>query len=381
VANFRFFKEVRPMQLTSKKLSGLFFGTLALFGLLVLFICLPSNAFGATGTLGSESPEIYCTYFNEDGSEVDGNNLKAGTYDVSINLKGMASASVIQVTATYSEDATVSTESSYLLSDTVTDMKSMGYLIDDENIVFGFVSDNDSCSDILSEGTVLATISVTFANDCDADDVISISSNPNLTFVIADYGDGYDNEYALDTEFADYNGTLYLMTCDVTPSNGYTVDGSIVVATSSTGATSGKAAYGEYTMTVYSDEERTNVVSTVQSVYDNTEKTNTFSLLLPTGTYYATLEYDYALTRDDITITVSNENIADVQIPVVACNISNSDTNINVNDVSAVKTGSINPDAYPYCDLNADDLINVNDVVIAKSLAFSTIELEPINIK
>ena len=178
-----------------KKRIGAVIGTLTFLVLIALFVCLPNTSYGAT--IGSEKPNIYCTYTDSDGKQYDGDELPAGTYDVNFYLEGVSELSVVQVTAKYSADATVDTAAKPLLSDNIAGISSMGTITQNSNLVFGFVSDSDSCSAINSDGTLLATFSVAFANKCDASNVISVSTSPNETFVLTDYNDGLKDEYAL----------------------------------------------------------------------------------------------------------------------------------------------------------------------------------------
>ena len=144
-----------------KKRIGAVIGTLTFLVLIALFVCLPNTSYGAT--IGSEKPNIYCTYTDSDGKQYDGDELPAGTYDVNFYLEGVSELSVVQVTAKYSADATVDTAAKPLLSDNIAGISSMGTITQNSNLVFGFVSDSDSCSAINSDGTLLATFSVAFA--------------------------------------------------------------------------------------------------------------------------------------------------------------------------------------------------------------------------
>jgi len=204
------------MNTIAKKRVGVIFGTLAFLVFVALVVCLPRTSYAAA--LGTESPNVYCTYTDSNGKKCDGDKLPAGTYDVSFYLEGVTELSVVQVTSTYSSDVSVQSEPKALLSDEVAGVSSMGTVTNDSNLVFGFVSDADTCSSVTKDGTLLATFSVTFAKDCDAADVISVSTDPNKTYIMVNYNDGFDDEYALVTKSADYPGSLYLMTCDVSPS-------------------------------------------------------------------------------------------------------------------------------------------------------------------
>ena len=50
-----------------KKRIGAVIGTLTFLVLIALFVCLPNTSYGAT--VGSEKPNIYCTYTDSDGKQ------------------------------------------------------------------------------------------------------------------------------------------------------------------------------------------------------------------------------------------------------------------------------------------------------------------------
>lgn len=356
---------------------------IALFSLIsaiFVFICLPQITNAATNTLGSEEPYVYFTYENAETGEVaDGNQLSAGAYNVSIHLSGMANSSIVQVTGTYDTDlASVASTPASVLSDTVTDMESMGYILENGNIVFGFVSTNNDCS-ALGDDVVIAEFQVTFAQDCDAETVISVSVSPNLTFAQADYGDGYDDEYSLTAEDVNYTGTLYLMTCDVTPAFGYDVTGSLVVMTDNTGSTNNVPVYGEYTINVYSDAERTDLIKSVKSVQN--ENANSFVIEgLTNGTYFATITGTYAMTRDDITIVVNGNDIAGPAIPVIACNFDGN-TAISPLDAVPIYAAQSLTNENAYLNLDGNNAISPLDAAIVYACGAGEFSYSPITIE
>ena len=332
----------------------------------MLTFIAPDTAFAAE--LGAETPEIYCTY-SKNNEEVDGNRLTAGTYDVSFNIKGVENFSVLQLTAAYDSSVTIDSSTVSLLSDNQADVTSMGPVVDNAggNLVLGFVSDNANYSAINSEGQVLATMSVTFAADCDAADVLVMSVNPHQTFVQVNYEDGYANEYALvsNEDAADYNGVLYPMTCDITPSKGYSVSGSLLSIIDANGNTDNLVPYGSYTIKVYEtpDFETAEPVRVINTVYtektETTEASNLFTIdALPTGTYYVSISSAYSLKREDIVITMGNENIDNVVIPIVVCDY-NQDNFITLADASEIYANMAAD--VPSCDLNGDGYITLAD--------------------
>ena len=349
-----------------KKRIGAVIGTLTFLVLIALFVCLPNTSYGAT--VGSEKPNIYCTYTDSDGKQYDGDKLPAGTYNVNFYLEGVSELSVVQVTAKYSADATVDTAAKSLLSANIAGISSMGTITQNSNLVFGFVSDSDSCSAINSDGTLLATFSVAFANKCDASNVISVSTSPNETFVLTDYNDGLKDEYALVNQADDYDGSLYLMACDVSPSQGHSVTGSLVIMTDGNGNTQNKPVCGEYTVNVYSDSARTELVGTTTSSLK--DGVNSFPInSLNDGTYYLSISSKYAITREDIKLIVNGLDISDAVIPMVACNL-NGDDSITMADTGAIYKAIAN--GYDSaCDFNADGSVTMADTGIIYSLIAS----------
>lgn len=296
-----------------KKRIGAVIGTLTFLVLIALFVCLPNTSYGAT--VGSEKPNIYCTYTDSDGKQYDGDKLPAGTYDVNFYLEGVSELSVVQVTAKYSADATVGTAAKSLLSNEVTDISSMGTITQNSNLVFGFVSDSDSCSAINSDGTLLATFSVAFANKCDASDVISVSTSPNETFVLTDYNDGLKDEYALVTQADDYDGTLYLMACDVSPKGpGCDITGKITIATSLDGSQYNKGI-GNINLTVKTADDSTVATAVTDSNGDYTLAD------IPAGEYTMLISGETTIDRT-VTLIVSESKTVDT-VAVCICDYAN----------------------------------------------------------
>lgn len=360
------------MKAKEKFTMHILFGLLVFIAALMFCISLPLVSYAETGSLGTESPEIYCTY-EQDGVAVDGNNLTAGTYDVNFVLSGAKDLSVIEITAEYDEEqVTIEPTARNLISDDDSAaFDSMGYILSGGDIVFGFVSTNEDCSPIDKEEQIIATVQMTFASDCDAEEYITVSGNPNFTFAQADYGDGYDDEYALVDSMDGYNGVLYLMNCDVTPAFGNSVSGNLVIMTDAEGSTNGEPVYGECLINVYSDAEKTNLVASVtssSSVNENNKTVNTFNIeALTDGTYYAAISAPYALVRDDIVIHMNGDDISAVQIPLIVCDFNNDKviTGVDAGVVYAQAVGA----KGAYCDLNGDGVITGVDAGIVYSCA------------
>lgn len=318
--------------------------------------------------LGSESPSVYCTY-SQEGVEVDGNTLTAGTYDVSFYISGVEAVSVIQVTATYDETVTVSPTPVALMSDnTGYALTSQGTVLSGGDIVFGFVSNNSDCSAIDAEATLIATVTMTFTEDGDAADHIAVADNANLTFVQVNYADGLDDSYAINSTDPEYTqGTLYPMDCDVTPSRGYDVSGSIVVAVNYKGETKGSMAHGEFTVDVYSDPDRTVLLKSVKSVEN--EESNSFVIdALANGTYYATISSDFAIARD-IVINVSGASIDAGAIPLIVCDFDMDGSPVAADALLVYRNAGSGDMRY---DLDGDGYVVAADALIVYACAGGT---------
>lgn len=372
VMDFISFERGKPMQEVNKSYSfALAFVTTLALAVIAVFT-FGSVTTAQAAVLGSESPSVYCTY-SQNGEEVDGNNLTAGTYDVSFNISGVEAVSVIQVTATYDETVTVASTPVAVMSDTTGyAVSSMGEVLSNGNIVFGFVSNNSDSSAINADGTLIATVTMTFAQDGDAAKHITVADNPNLTFVQVSYADGFNNSYAINSKDPDYTqGTLYPMTCDVTPTRGYAVSGSLVIMTNTSGRTDNVPVYGEYTIDVYKDAEMTDLYTSVKSV--QTDNSNSFTIeALPIGTYYASISGKYAITRADIVITVTDSDISGAVIPIVNCDFDENGY-VTAADTGLVYMNSFGSDGDKRCDLDGNGFVTAADTGVVYSCSFGEI--------
>lgn len=332
--------------------------------LLTLAIYIPVTGFAATGTMGTESPVITCQFTDSNGSAVDGNSLTAGTYSVDVVLSGMTSVSMFQMTATYDTSVVTDISVSSLYS---TNMDPAGPVIDSGNIVFGLYSTNDDTTAIDTNGTVMATLSVTVASACDFEAVFVPSTDPDYTFAQADYGDGMDMSYVLGITEA--TGDYYPMACDVSPvlaADSFDVSGTVMIATSLDGDTT---SGGIVDITV-SISDGTNTYSAV------TADDGTFTVsAVPVGTYTVTISGDTTIDRT-ATFTVSADKATDGvisvgEIGVVICDY-NKDGFINVTDYASFST-AYGGTYEVYCDFNCDLYVNSTDYAVFASFYNQTV--------
>lgn len=357
--------------------SGIIAGFLALVIAMTIFIGLPIVSNAETGTLGTESPEIYCT-FSQDGELVDGNELTAGTYDVSFLISGVKNLAVVQITATYDDSmVTVASAPSYSISDDEAfPFHTIGYKNENSTIITGFISGNDDCTAISSDGQVLTTISMTFASDCDAADYITADQDPNHTFVQVDLNDSTSDQYALVDSYPGYSGNLYPMSCDVTPviTAEYTVNGQVLIATDTTGTNTTAGIIG-ITVTVEKDG-----LIIAQAVTDE----NGYYTLpdIPVGEYTITFSGSTTVDRAG-TLTVSSDKAVDSvvtldSVGIVICDY-NKDGAFNAIDV-AVFSGSFSGEYNVYCDLNADKGVNAIDAAVFSGIFGKTVAYDDLTL-
>ncbi|MCM1285466.1 MAG: hypothetical protein NC213_01550 [Acetobacter sp.] len=206
------------------------------------------------------------------------------------------------------------------------------------------------------------------------------------------YANGYESVgYILingDKKFVELPYSLYLEE-DVTieapaeklAPTGVTVSGSIVVATNPYGATSSKTAYGEYVIDVYSDADMTNYVDTAVSTctVEDAAVSNTFSILLPAGTYYAEITGPTAIART-VTIIVGANDVDAGEIPMVSCDFR-TDGSIDVSDTMAISAEAAVGNTNLVYDLNADGSIDVSDTMITKLCASDVVTYPELTIE
>lgn len=363
------------MKLVYKKSIAVF---LSLVLILTLFI--PMASFAAQGTLGSESPHLYCSFTDsESNATVDGNTLTAGTYDVSFYLSGMAAIATLELNAAYDEAALSVNGFSDLLCNTVENMKGLGgdgVLIANGTVACGFITRVETgatCTPIDAQGQLLFRLNVTVTSESAVDfaDLFVLNTHPQMTFIEADYGDypdyGASDQacYALVESAEDYDAALYRMTADLSPASGYTVTGKVLALAN----TSGKLAGEKFTV----KDCDVIIDGTVVAVTNND---GVFSIpALAAGTYTATLSYAYGYDRE-ITITVTDGAVDLGSLGMVVCNYK-KDAKIDASDYSVYKrtSGKDSSDAAfdASCDYNHDGKVDATDYSVYKAFTGKTL--------
>lgn len=340
------------------------------------------------GALGTQKPAISAAYMDDLGTVYDGNALQPGSYDMVISVSDLYSIAQLGFTASYQEDLlSFDLLGEELLSDTAAYADEMnGAVMDRLNGTFSFflVTENPDKTVLSDNGADLLTIGITVKGDAPVDmqDVITVNTDPNLTFIDVDYGDTQGDWpnvvfdcYALSAPES-YQATVYPMTCDLSPdlTQYYTVSAYI-------GALAAPDdAFGTYATTGATVSIQTEDGTPISAVTDSTGK---FVLeKVPNGTYIATVTYKYAFTRT-FTIIVDGADIeSDTMVGIVACNWDGN-SSVNIMDYSffVEQNGkTINDDSYDVgYNLDRNTSINIIDYSIyAEFVGFTAQSMENI---
>lgn len=307
--------------------------------LLTVLIVLASVSFGQVtvnaetqqGELGSQHPAIVAVYTDDEGNTYDGNALTPGSYTMTLSVSDLYSIADLQFTAYYDEAVlSFSLFGETLLSDTLPDTDSYVMSRTGGEFTF-FVNSINNMAVLPGNGADLISIGITVKGDVPVDmqNVLDVNEDPNFTYICVNYDDSIGNTYNCyaisDSET--YPGTIYPMTCDLSPNltQYYTVS-AYVGALASPNDT-----YGSYATTgaiVTISTENGEISST-------TDDAGRFTLEnVPNGTYVATISYKYGFDRT-FTIEVSGADIvSDTMIGIVGCNWDETNMDITATDMA-----------------------------------------------
>jgi len=345
----------------------------ALFTTFLFFaMCFSINAYAAENTLGEEQPYLYGVYYNSNNEEVDGNTLTPGDYTVDIMLEGMDSLSVFQYTAEYDPSVVTAISTEAVITDEKQDLSLGGIKTADvengkKRVVLALASTDDNCT-ALDQGDAVRVASMSVTVECngviDFEDYFDFVTDPDLTFAEADYRDGIEDVYALDTTTqTSYN--KYLMTADITPENELeptiTVSGKVLIASDAEGTAS---AFGLRGVKVYAYDDNDNVIAETISNSDGDESTwGDYELEVPAGTtqFMVGDSADDTIVNRGFTIA-GDADVTGADVAVVMCDY-NDDTSINVID-KAVFNKAVTVEYNIYADFNNDGSVNVIDKAV-----------------
>lgn len=332
--------------------------------LIISMFAFPVSANAEAGTLGTETPDISCVFYNKTkpNKAVDGNRLSAGNYKVDIVLSGMKAVSVVELTATYDQSVITGIDITSTYADSHGDVKEGGRKFENGKVSVFLVSESDDASVIDKNGTVMVSLSVTVASSCDFADVFAFSTDPDYCFVEASYLDGYDDCYVLDIT-KETNFKTYLMTADASPDftvTEFEISGILTVAGDLTGTASTAPVAGVDAVLMKDND----VIQTVKTQDDGSY---VFSEITE-GEYTITFTGDSTIDRTVI-VTVSLNKADYDQINVDNTGICvvdyNKDSKIEATDVALFYK------AKP--DLNGDGAYDENDVALFKTFLFKTV--------
>ncbi len=342
-----------------------------------LSIGLSAGAQEQQGALGSQRPAITAAYTDSEGNVCDGNALAPGDYTMTLSVSDLYSVANLQFTAYFdTQQLSFSSVGSELLSDSLAQTSGVLTSWTGGELSFFILSSNTGSTTVLPDnGADLLTIDMTVSGDAPVDmlNALTVDESPNFTYIEVNYGDRTTTEagdyiyncYAL-SDPEDYPGTVYSMTCDLSPDLTKYYDVSAYVGA----LASPDDAEGSY--------PTTGAVVTVQTetgpIEATTDDTGKFTLLdVPEGTYEAMITYHYGFSRP-FTIIVDGADIeSKTMIGIVACNW-NGDDYINVSDYALYYNKYfVNSSSDEYdvgIDITRDGYINVSDYAIYYAFYF-----------
>ncbi len=309
------------MKAASKKFFFVLLSTLLIFSMLLPISAAADNP---NSTLGTETPYMYCAFLDANGKQVDGNALAPGDYTVDVIVSDMANASILQFTADYDSSVITALNVTRTVADDANSDVSLGGIKDEnDKLVIALASEDENYTALDAEcGTSIATLEVSVdaaeGTTIDFEDYFTFSEDPDLTFLEADYADGYNDAYVVDTTVTtDYN--TYSMNADASPEF-LTISGTVVIATGLDAETGSNGIGG---ISIYNDVNFEPLATTAAD--------GTFTALVPRGTKKLILtnhsfengEHAASSTGTTIDREVSISGKADVAyegvIPIIVC--------------------------------------------------------------
>jgi hypothetical protein len=340
-----------------------FYATL-LTVILIFTISVPVVVFALTNSLGSENPSLTATFADADGTVYDGNNLEAGSYTVNINLSGMQAVSIFQLTASYTDDIAINSVSTIADNDS---SFSCGAIVNEDNsLVVILASENDENS-VIADRTAMVTMDVTVNTAGDFEDYFVVNTDEDLTFIEANYSEGFDDAYVCsENSDSQYANLTYDMSPDLSTTT-YNVTGQVTIAEDLEGT---KGSSGIIGITASVDVNGVAVTAT-------TDEDGYYTLTgLPEGIYTVTFSGDTTIDRT-ATLTVSAEKATDgvitvSAVPICICDYVKNGV-VDLYDFIKFKQ-SISGEYNVYCDLVVNNEINFYDSIMFKKFFNSTVD-------
>lgn len=320
------------------------------------------------GALGTQQPAIVAAYTDADGNTYDGNALAPGSYTMTLSVSDLYSVADVQLTASFDEEVlSFSLLGETLLSDTLPHMYGQVMSRTGGEFSFFLISTNSDMTVLPDNGAVLLSIGITIKGDTPVDmqNILDVNESPDFTYISVNYGDSVGtthNCYAL-SDPETFSGTVYPMTCDLSPDTTQYFTVSAYVGA----LVSPEDEYGTYATT----GAVVTVTTETGEISATTDENGKFVLEnVPEGTYTATITYQYGFDRTFKLIVDGSVIESDIMIGIIGCNWNqNSDINaadISIcNEVSGVTSGSelykLGFDINRSGDINAADLSICSD--------------------
>lgn len=287
---------------------------------------------------------------------------------MTLSVSDLYSIADIQFTASYDEAVlSFSLLGETLLSDTLPHTD--GYVMSRTggNFTFFVTSTNSDMTVLPENGADLISIGITVKGDAPVDmqNVISVNESPDFTYISVNYGDSVGtthNCYAL-TDPETFSGTVYPMTCDLSPdTTQYFTVSAYVGALASPGDDYGTYATTGAVVTVATESGE---------ISATTDENGKFVLEnVPEGTYTATITYQYGFDRTFELIVDGSDIESNIMIGIIGCNW-NGDAYINSMDLSVASEKLNSTDSSPNFDegydIDRSGAINALDLSLAAS--------------
>lgn len=331
------------------------------------------NAETQQGELGSQHPAIVAVYTDDEGNTYDGNALTPGSYTMTLSVSDLYSIADLQFTAYYDEAVlSFSLFGETLLSDTLPDTDSYVMSRTGGEFTF-FVNSINNMAVLPGNGADLISIGITVKGDVPVDmqNVLDVNEDPNFTYICVNYDDSIGNTYncyAI-SDAETYPGTVYPMTCDLSPdlTQYYTVSAYVGALASP------NDIYGSFATTGAVVKITTDYGEEISAITDQDGK---FILNnVPNGTYTATITYEYGFDREFTIIVNGSDVISNTMIGIVGCDW-NSDGSINTSDYAIYNgsylSNSLDDNYKDEVDITRDGSINTSDYGIYFSFYFES---------
>ena len=322
----------------------------------LIIAAMPFTASAEAQPLGNESPFISAQFIDSANNEVDGNALSAGeTYTVNLVLSDISSVAIFDLTATITDDITITQVSS------IADVENSGfeyggYKLDTDSNKFVIVIstvNNTTYTDI-SGSTVMVTFLVEVNNDGDFADFFQISTSRDETFIMANFEDGNEASYVHTSCEATSTDFPYL-DFDMSPSSNITVTGTVGVSVDETGSAATPGVIGGATINAV--DANGNVVATATS-----ESNGKFEIVVPADAVALEISKDTCTVKR--TVALSGNEVSDYPvIPVIAVDYDQSKS-FNAGDKGLFKSLFAANDAD--ADLDGSGSANAGDKGIFK---------------